>query len=158
MWTFFDYQALAAGNPGGTHGARKATWRVCAEGTNGPSSLSSTPMACPIYGYVFRLGIANGVLMAGSVGLFDKGLRDGAIGAHTRHALYVGSGVRVCVADLCMRPSSVSLLGREIITSIIRSSTRRDCHSVESSRVCIIESVAAGSHCHVAFGLESDAG
>ncbi len=118
-------------------------------------------MACLTYRYVLRLGIANGVAMAGFVGLFDEGLRDGVIGARARHALYVGSGVRLCVAaydDLCMRPSSVSLSGREIIASIIKPSTRRDCHNVESSRVCVIESVAAGACCYVAFGLESDTG
>ncbi len=141
---FSDPRALAAGNSGSTHGAHRATLRVRAEGTNGPSSLSSTPMAYPIYGYVLRLGTANSVAMAGFVGLFDEGVCDEAIGAHAQHALYVGSGVRLCVAaydDLCMRPSSVSLSGIEIIASIIKPSTRRDCHSVESSRVCVSPSL-----------------
>ncbi len=120
------------------------------------------PMACLTYRYVLRLGIANGVARWRVLSAFLT--RDSATGLSVhapRHALYVGSGVRLCVAaydDLCMRPSSVSLSGREIIASIIKPSTRRDCHNVESSRVCVIESVAAGACCYVAFCLESDTG
>ncbi|PBK59203.1 hypothetical protein ARMSODRAFT_1027622 [Armillaria solidipes] len=48
VWTFPDPR-VAAGNPGGELGKEhRAKFGTGAEGTNGPSSLSSTPMGGPI--------------------------------------------------------------------------------------------------------------